>query len=112
MAQVQNDFNVVQAPAGIFYPQDFSLQKLNLITSTGKPFELKKIIVEMSYYEDIYSFAVSGSVTVRDAQGFIELLQLSGNEFLEVNFGKIKKDRKSTRLNSSHTDISRMPSSA
>ena len=90
MAQVQNDFNVVQAPAGIFYPQDFSLQKLNLITSTGKPFELKKIIVEMSYYEDIYSFAVSGSVTVRDAQGFIELLQLSGNEFLEVNFGKIK----------------------
>ena len=25
---------------------------------------------------------------------------------------KLKKDRKSTRLNSSHTDISRMPSSA
>ena len=26
--------------------------------------------------------------------------------------GRMRKDRKSTRLNSSHTDISRMPSSA
>ena len=30
--------------------------------------------------------------------------------FLKINL--VKKDRKSTRLNSSHTDISRMPSSA
>ena len=34
-------------------------------------------------------------------------------ELLEKpNIVKLKKDRKSTRLNSSHTDISRMPSSA
>ena len=29
-----------------------------------------------------------------------------------TNFGLLALDRKSTRLNSSHTDISRMPSSA
>ena len=29
-----------------------------------------------------------------------------------LNYKSKKKDRKSTRLNSSHTDISRMPSSA
>ena len=37
-------------------------------------------------------------------------LEVTGSQhLLEVNG---KKDRKSTRLNSSHTDISRMPSSA
>ena len=40
--------------------------------------------------------------------------QLNLEQFVADNFGsRIKKlDRKSTRLNSSHTDISRMPSSA
>ena len=33
-------------------------------------------------------------------------------EGIEKQLEEIKKDRKSTRLNSSHTDISRMPSSA
>ena len=35
-----------------------------------------------------------------------------GKEFNKADTGKKFKDRKSTRLNSSHTDISRMPSSA
>jgi hypothetical protein len=90
MAEITNNFSPAQEPAGIFYPQDFSLTKLNFVTSSGQSFEMKKLMVEMSYYEDIYSFCVSGSITLRDSQGFIELLQLSGNEYIEVNFGKIK----------------------
>ena len=34
------------------------------------------------------------------------------NKFNKAKVEESKKDRKSTRLNSSHTDISRMPSSA
>ena len=34
------------------------------------------------------------------------------NKFFELNWKRNTPDRKSTRLNSSHTDISRMPSSA
>ena len=90
MATVDTNFNTVQAPAGIFYPQDFSLDKLNFVTSAGQKFLMKKMMVEMSYYEDIYSFCVSGSITVRDSMGFIELLQLTGNEYMEINFGKVK----------------------
>jgi hypothetical protein len=90
MAIISNDFNPTQAPAGIFYPQDYSLEKLNFINSNGQTFNMKNAMVEMSYYEDIYSFCVSGSLTVRDAQGFIELFQLSGSEYMEINFGKVK----------------------
>ena len=90
MATLPNDFNDISAPAGIFYPQDFSLQKLEFITASGQKFQMKKLMVEMSYYEDIYSFCVSGSITLRDAQGFIELFQLTGSEYININFGKIK----------------------
>jgi hypothetical protein len=43
----------------------------------------------MSYYEDIYTFVTSGYITIIDAQGFVELFQLTGNEFIEIEFGKI-----------------------
>ena len=46
----------------------------------------------------------------RTSRQHAEIKQRDG-EFLVVNLSS-KKDRKSTRLNSSHTDISRMPSSA
>ena len=90
MATIPTNFSNATAPAGIFYAQDFSLQKLDFINSSGQRFQMKKLMVEMSYYEDIYSFCVSGSITLRDAQGFIELFQLSGSEYMEINFGKIK----------------------
>jgi hypothetical protein len=81
-------FNLVEG-GGAYYPQDYSLKTLNILTSSGQRFEMRKLMVELSYYEDLYSFAISGYVTLKDAQGFIESLQLTGNEFIEINFGKV-----------------------
>lgn len=90
MAEIeQQTYTQVENP-GAYYPQDYSLKTLNFLTGSGQRFEMKKLLLELSYYEDIYSFAVSGYVTIIDAQGFIELLELTGNEFIEINFGKIK----------------------
>ena len=88
MADLTN--NAVVENSGVLYPQDFSLEKLNILTSAGQRFEIRQLMQEFSYYEDIYTFSISGHITVLDAQGFIENLQLSGNEFIEVNFGKVK----------------------
>ena len=87
--------SVVESP-GAYYPQDYSIQTLNLLTASGQKFELKKLLVELSYYEDIYSFVTSGYITIVDAQGFIELMRLTGNEFIEVNFGKVKGGKNDT----------------
>lgn len=86
------DRSIVEAP-GAYYPQDFSLKTLNFLTASGQRIELRQLLVELSYYEDIYSFSSSGYITITDAQGFIELLQLTGNEFIEINFGKVKNAR-------------------
>ena len=85
-----NPSGAVVENSGVLFSQDFSLEKLNILTSAGQRFEIRQLMQEFSYYEDIYTFSISGHVTVKDAQGFIENLQLTGNEFIEVNFGKIK----------------------
>lgn len=76
---------------GVNYPQDYSLNKLNFITVAKETFDLRKLVTEFCYYEDLYSFVTSGYVTLTDAQGFIELLQLTGSEYIEVDFGKTKE---------------------
>ena len=46
------------------------------------------------------------------AQSEEEAIQIAHESFSVLNDATDERDRKSTRLNSSHTDISRMPSSA
>lgn len=89
MADLDQTFSPVEAP-GAYYPQDFSLKSINLLTTGGQRIDLRRLMVELSYYEDIYTFSISGYVTIRDAQGFIESLHLTGNEFIEIDFGKVK----------------------
>lgn len=91
MAEIVSFPNGAESP-GLYYPQDYNLKTLNFLTANGQRIELKRILGEFSYYEDIYNFVSSGYVTVTDSQGFIELLQLTGNEYIEVVFSKIKND--------------------
>jgi len=87
------DINSINAPVespGVYFPQDYYLKTLNFLTASGNRMEMRKLFRELSYYEDIYTFTVSGYVKIEDSQGFIESLQLTGNEYMEVNFGKLK----------------------
>ena len=74
----------VESP-GVYLPQDFYIKKLQFTTSSGS-IDFEKLLIQFSYYEDIFSFVTSGHLTVVDAQGFIEILQLDGNEFLEIEY--------------------------
>lgn len=86
----QNQTSTEIESSGVYYPQDFSLKTLNFLDSSGQKIDFRKLMIDMSYYEDIYTFAASGYVTIIDAQGFVESMELTGNEFIEVDFGKIK----------------------
>jgi hypothetical protein len=90
MALIEQINSITSENSGVFYTQDFSLDTINFLTSSGQTFDLRKLLVELCYYEDLYSFSISGYLTVQDGQGFVQLMQLSGNQFLELNFGKIK----------------------
>jgi hypothetical protein len=73
--------------AGIVYARDFALVNLTLLTSVST-FELKPALDELSYHENMFSSVISGYVMITDSMGFIETLNLTGNEFLRLTFGK------------------------
>lgn len=82
---------------GPSYPEDYSLNTLNFITSVGNKINILPLLSGLSVYEDLYSFSLSGHITLIDAQGFMESLKLTGNEFLEVEFGKVKDGANSVK---------------
>lgn len=73
-----------------YYAQDGSIDKMEIVTVTGQRIDVKKMLIEFSYYEDIFNFVVSGYIILRDGVGLIEKLQLTGKEFIEINFGKAR----------------------
>ena len=90
MADIQTQNNV-ETPAGVaYYPQSSSVDAISLITISGQRVELKKMMMELSYFEDIYSFVTSGHVIIGDALGIVDKYQLVGNEYLEIDFGRAK----------------------
>lgn len=81
------------SPSGQFYyPQDAAIDKLSITTNNGKDFDLKYLMVDLSIFEDIYSFVMSGYVMIKDGIGIIEQMNLTGNELITINFGKTSND--------------------
>jgi hypothetical protein len=77
---------------GIYYPQDYYVEEIKLIPVSGESIDLRKIMRELSIYEDIFSFAISGYVKIEDGIGIIDGLNLIGQEYLKITFGKVKDD--------------------
>ena len=57
-------------------------------------------------------FSIQKVVTKAAKLGLSPVIRLNGTSDIQFEKIPLNRDRKSTRLNSSHTDISRMPSSA
>ena len=72
---------------GIKYPNDFTLIELKLYTSI-KNMDVRNILIELSYNEDVFNNTASGYLMIGDSQGFINSLHLNGNEFIRISFGK------------------------
>jgi len=73
---------------GVRYSKDYNLIAINLLGGNFPVVDLKPMMIELSYFEDIFNNAVSGNMLVEDAQGMIEKLQMHGNEYIRFAFGK------------------------
>jgi hypothetical protein len=73
--------------SGLKQPKDYALKNLLLLSSTSS-FDIKNMMVEISYNEDIFSNACSGYVMIIEAMGYIESLALNGTEYLRLTFSK------------------------
>ena len=73
---------------GITSPEQFTIDSVMLILNDGTTFELKPSILELSLYEDLFSPTASGYVLITDSSGFIQNLNISGFNFIQVQFNK------------------------
>jgi hypothetical protein len=80
------------APNVSYYPQFGAIDDLSIITVNNEKMTIKGLLVELSYYEDIFSFVVSGYIKLKDAYGLVESLQLTGKESIIIEFGSTGGD--------------------
>lgn len=74
--------------SGIKGYKDFSLIAVTLLPSAAAPLDVRPIMVELSYFEDIFGDSISGELFLSDAQGLLEKLEFHGNEYIRFAFGK------------------------
>lgn len=74
---------------GIQNADDFYLEDILLISAMGQT-SLKAMMVEISYYEDLFKGSISGHILISDSVSLIDRLGLSGSEFLKFKFSKVK----------------------
>lgn len=72
----------------LLFPQDYSLDSVSIVTSTGEPHEFRHIMMGLSYYEDIYNNSISGYILLNDAVGYLASLSFVGQEYLTLAFSK------------------------
>lgn len=81
-----------------YYSENAYLETCRLTIASGTQHDLKEMVIELSYHEDIFSFSTSGYITIRDGVGLIQAFQLSGKETLELRFDKSKNEYDDTPL--------------
>ena len=76
------------AANGLIGSQDFTLDACLIVGNSGQPYEFKYMVVELNYFEDLYSNSVTGNILISDSSQFIEKLEFNGNEVLILKFTK------------------------
>lgn len=81
---------------GLITADDYSLDEAYIITSKDNT-NVKAMMVELSYYEDIFKGITSGSILLNDSISLIDRLGMTGFDYLKLKF------RKTTRASEEST---------
>ena len=86
-SQVSTDPNG-DSNLAIRFNKDYNIIGLDIYSSVVSPVDLMPMMIELSYFEDIFKHFISGELLITDSQGLIEKLQLHGNEYIKIAFAK------------------------
>jgi hypothetical protein len=73
--------------SGLINPDEYFLEKIELLTS-GQRLDIRPLMLEISYYEDILRGTVTGSILISDAISLIDRQALNGTEVLFLKYKK------------------------
>jgi hypothetical protein len=84
--------------SGLITANDYYLEDVTIVTAVNNV-NIKAMVIEISYYEDIFRGTVSGHVLISDSISMIDRLGLSGGDFLKLSFKKSKESPDSAMIN-------------
>ena len=70
--------------------QNVSINAVTVYPNDEQELLLKDQVIELCYFEDIYSFVISGYVTLKESQGILEKWQLSKISKIKIDFGRVE----------------------
>lgn len=73
---------------GLISSVDLAIKSCKIFATSGQAVDFKNLIAEFSYFEDIFSFGISGHMLINDSMGYINIMQLHGEERLLLEFTK------------------------
>lgn len=78
------------------YTTDFQIEAIGIISGSGT-FNVTDLMVELSYFENLFSPCLSGKLVLTDAAGLINLISFNGNEYIKINFRKNNRQSDNTQ---------------
>ena len=70
------------AKSDLQFAGEYLLEECRIITTSGKRFDIKPIVEEINIFENIYTSAISGNITVKDATNIVTNFPIVGEERL------------------------------
>jgi hypothetical protein len=66
---------------------DYKLEKLEIVPKygTGEPLDIADVMLQLTFYEDIYSPFIMGTVLISDAGGMPGLLPITGEDDINIS---------------------------
>lgn len=75
-----------------YSPYDILLTTCTVTTASGDGLNFRDLVLELNYYEDIFSNCITGNLYISDSLNFINQLQLDGNERLHLKIETPTRD--------------------
>ena len=78
--------------AGLDHAGQFTIEKLDLITSSGLRVDLITTVMGITLFEDIHSMTITGTVAIQDSVNLASIGPLIGQEYLHLKIRTPFKD--------------------
>ena len=75
-----------------YSPKDILLTTCTITTASGDGLNFKNLVLELNYYEDLFSNCITGNLYISDSVNYINLLQIDGNERLHLKMETPTRD--------------------
>ena len=72
------------ARSDLQFAGEFIIDECRIVTTTGKEFDIKNIIEEVSIFENIYTAGISGNILIKDTTNIVMNFPIIGEERLAL----------------------------